>query len=74
MSDLRRGLTLRAEFLEQSRDVPRYRMQRWRPAERAGARTPDNLIEGEGIGISAHLRPRLFEGYVPEFNSRPHMP
>src|SRR5262249_9227584 len=59
-----------APFFEQSRSVAGDRMERRRPAKRAAARAPPDLIERQRLGVGAHLFPRLVERDVPDARLR----
>src|SRR4051812_3811202 len=59
-----------APFFEQPRGVAGHGMQRRRPAERAGARTSDDLIERERVGVRTHLLARLRQRHVPDARLR----
>src|SRR5262245_14210376 len=50
-----RGFATASPFLEQARRVARNGVERRIPAERAGPRAADDLIERQRFGIRAHL-------------------
>ena len=62
--DVRRRVPAAAEFFQQPRHVRADRVQRGRPAERAGARAAHTLIERQRIGVRAQLLAGFVERHV----------